>query len=68
MNVPLKEKYKESFQEFELLGNKAKQSSNYNLFILQFVKYGKEILQKLESEKIDAYYKDYLQNALKCIL
>lgn len=53
MKVPFREIYLESFQEFGILGSKAKKSSNYNIYILEFAKYGKEIMNKITQEKID---------------
>jgi hypothetical protein len=42
------------------LGQKAKQNSNYDLFILIFMKYSKEIIAKIEREGIDPEYASYI--------
>lgn len=60
MKIPFREIYQESFQEFEMKALKAKQSSNYNSYILEFVKYGKEIINKIKTENIDPCYDSYL--------
>lgn len=62
------EKYKECFHELELLGTKAKQASNYNIFITLFIKHDKEVLEKLKREKVDPCYKGFLENGVKSIL
>jgi hypothetical protein len=53
LKVPLKAAFADVFKELEILGLKAKQNSNYDLFILIFLRYSKEILAKLDREGID---------------
>ena len=50
------------------MGVKAKQNSNYNLFILIFMRYSKEILAKLDVEGIHPVYSSFIENALTSIL
>jgi hypothetical protein len=56
------------FKELETLATKAKQSSNYDLFILIFLRYSKEILAKIEIEGIDAAFSSYIENVLTSLL
>jgi uncharacterized membrane protein len=50
------------------LATKAKQSSNYDFFILIFLRYSKEILAKIGIEGIDPIFSSYIENALKTLL
>lgn len=50
------------------MGAKARQNSNYDLFILIFLRYSKEILGKLAAEGIDPVFKGYIEQALVGLL
>jgi len=50
------------------LGLKAKQTSNFDLFILIFLRYNREIIQKIENEGIDSHYSSYIENVLLGLL
>lgn len=50
------------------MGTKAKQSSNYDLFILIFLRYSKEILAKIGVEGIDPVFSSYIENLLTSLL
>lgn len=56
------------FEDFERLATKAKQASNYDIFILIFVKYSKQIMEKINIEGIDPCYSTYIENGLIAIL
>ena len=68
LKLPLRSDFVEVFRELESLGKKAKQNSNYDLFILIFLRYTKEILAKISFEGIDAMYSSYIENVLSAIL
>jgi hypothetical protein len=67
LQVPFKKQYLEVFKELEILGVKSKEKSNYDLFILLFVKYGSEIM-KILNEGIDKEFSTYIENALTVLL
>ena len=46
--IPLTANYLTVFEDFERLAAKAKQASNYDIFILIFVKYSKQIIEKIK--------------------
>ena len=46
--IPLTANYLTVFEDFERLATKAKQASNYDIFILIFVKYSKQIIEKIK--------------------
>ena len=48
MAIPLKSKFTPVFEDFERLALKAKQGSTYNVFILLFVKFSKQIMEKIK--------------------
>lgn len=56
LKVPLKAGFADIFKELEILGQKSIQNSNFNIFILIFLRYSKEILLKLDREGIDSEY------------
>lgn len=68
LKLPFKAVFAEAFRELETLGLKAKQNSNYNLFILIYLRYSKEILAKLDHEGIDAEFAPYIENTLTSLL
>jgi hypothetical protein len=68
LKIPFRAPFEEVFKELETLALKAKQNSNYNTFILIFLRYSKEILGKLEQEGVDPVYASYLEHALTSIL
>ena len=68
LKVPLRSAFAEVFRELETLGTKAKQNSNYDLFILIFLRFSKEIMAKLDVEGIDESFSSYIENVLTAIL
>lgn len=66
--MPFRAVFSESFKELETLATKAKQSSNYDLFILIFLRYSREILGKLDKEGIDPAFSTYIENVLTSLL
>ena len=56
------------FEDFERLAEKAKSASNYDIFILVFVRFSNQIIQKIKVEGIDPCFNSYIKNALISIL